>query len=397
MLPNILQHKEEQQMKKLYALLLSAVAAASLVACSSTTGTTSSSNKETDKNDKATTIKTEVKEMEKELQAVEAAVKSEDKKALTDKAAAMHKHWLEFENNVRDVYPLLYTNVEKYETPIFYESKNDAPDFSAAADNAQALKEALKDLENAKETKEKTSEVIEQAVKNYQEYVADQAGLLVDSTKAFTEAVKANDIEKSKEYYAESRVYYERIEPIAESFGELDPKIDARVNDVEDKSQWTGFHVIEQAIWEKNSLEGMDKYADQLMTDVLALQTEVAKLTLEPKPMVAGAMELLNEAATTKITGEEEAYSHIDIVDLNANVEGSKVVYQAIIPALNENDAKLADDIDDAFNKMEEILAKYKKGNGFIAYTDLKEQQIREISDQLSHLSELMSQTGKIF
>lgn len=92
------------------------------------------------------------------------------------------------------------------------------------------------------------------------------------------------------------------------------------------------------ALWEKKSLEGMDVYADKLLTDAKALQAEVKNLKLEPKPMVAGAMELLNEAATTKITGEEEAYSHTDLDDLNANVEGSKVVYQAIIPALNAQD-----------------------------------------------------------
>uniref|UniRef100_UPI00277B5355 imelysin family protein n=1 Tax=Listeria monocytogenes TaxID=1639 RepID=UPI00277B5355 len=107
--------------------------------------------------------------------------------------------------------------------------------------------------------------------------------------------------------------------------------------------------------------------------------------------------ELLNEAAKTKITGEEEAYSHTDLDDLNANVEGSKVVYQAIIPALNAQDKKLADQIDAAFNKMEDTLANYKNGDSFVLYTTLTKDQIREISDQLSHLSELMAQTGKIF
>ncbi|EQC0747021.1 imelysin family protein, partial [Listeria monocytogenes] len=147
----------------------------------------------------------------------------------------------------------------------------------------------------------------------------------------------------------------------------------------------------------KKSLDGMDVYADKLLTDAKALQAEVKNLKLEPKPMVAGAMELLNEAATTKITGEEEAYSHTDLDDLNANVEGSKVVYQAIIPALNAQDKDLADQIDAAFNKMEDTLANYKNGDSFVLYTTLTKDQIREISDQLSHLSELMAQTGKIF
>ena len=41
---------------------------------------------------------------------------------------------------------------------------------------------------------------------------------------------------------------YERVEPVAESFGDLDPRIDARANDVP-KSKWTGFHPIERRLW----------------------------------------------------------------------------------------------------------------------------------------------------
>jgi iron uptake system component EfeO len=113
--------------------------------------------------------------------------------------------------------------------------------------------------------------------------------------------------------------------------------------------------------------------------------------------MVAGAMELLNEAATTKITGEEEAYSHTDLSDLAANVEGSKVVYQAIIPALNENDEELANQLDTQFNTMEEKLAVYQSGDSYVDYTKLSKEQIREISTELSTLAELMAKTGAIF
>ncbi|MBC1372355.1 EfeM/EfeO family lipoprotein [Listeria booriae] len=388
-------------MKKIGMLCMSVLAAVLvLAACNSNDGasdTKADAKKEQTDSKQATAVKKDVKQMQDELATVEKDIAAKDDVDLKKSAAAMHKHWLAFENNVRDLYPLLYTDVEKYETPIFYMSKRDKLDYAELATNAASLKTSLEAVASAKETKAKTSEVLDKAVDNYSKYVVEQTAAFVGDTKIFADAVKAGDTEKAKEYYSKVRVYYERIEPIAESFGDLDPKLDARINDVDDQTEWTGFHRIEKALWQDNSLAGMDKYADRLVTDSLALQAEVGKLQLEPKPMVAGAMELLNEAATTKITGEEEAYSHTDLVDLAANVEGSKVVYQAIIPALNANDKDLTQQIDDAFVKMEDTLEKYNTDGNYVSYDKLTPEQIREISNQLSHLSELMAQTGKIF
>ncbi|MBC1976233.1 EfeM/EfeO family lipoprotein [Listeria booriae] len=388
-------------MRKIGMLCMSVLAAVLvLAACNSNDGasdTKADAKKEQTDSKQATAVKKDVKQMQDELAMVEKDIAAKNDADVKNSAAAMHKHWLAFENNVRDLYPLLYTDVEKYETPIFYMSKRDKLDYAELATNAASLKTSLEAVASAKETKAKTSEVLDKAVDNYSKYVVEQTAAFVGDTKIFADAVKAGDTAKAKEYYSKARVYYERIEPIAESFGDLDPKLDARINDVDDQTEWTGFHRIEKALWQDNSLAGMDKYADQLVTDSLALQAEVGKLKLEPKPMVAGAMELLNEAATTKITGEEEAYSHTDLVDLAANVEGSKVVYQAIIPALNANDKDLTQQIDDAFVKMEDTLEKYNTDGNYVSYDKLMPEQIREISNQLSHLSELMAQTGKIF
>ncbi|MBC1984315.1 iron uptake system protein EfeO [Listeria booriae] len=388
-------------MRKIGMLCMSVLAAVLVLAtCNSNDGasdTKADAKKEQTDSKQATAVKKDVKQMQDELATVEKDIAAKNDADVKNSAAAMHKHWLAFENNVRDLYPLLYTDVEKYETPIFYMSKRDKLDYAELATNAASLKTSLEAVASAKETKAKTSEVLDKAVDNYSKYVVEQTAAFVGDTKIFADAVKAGDTAKAKEYYSKARVYYERIEPIAESFGDLDPKLDARINDVDDQTEWTGFHRIEKALWQDNSLAGMDKYADQLVTDSLALQAEVGKLKLEPKPMVAGAMELLNEAATTKITGEEEAYSHTDLVDLAANVEGSKVVYQAIIPALNANDKDLTQQIDDAFVKMEDTLEKYNTDGNYVSYDKLMPEQIREISNQLSHLSELMAQTGKIF
>ena len=93
--------------------------------------------------------------------------------------------------------------------------------------------------------------------------------------------------------------------------------------------------------------------------------------------MVAGAIGLLNEAAISKITGEEELYSHLDLVDLAANVEGAKVVYQAIIPALNETNPNLSDQIDKQFTLLQTTLLSYKSNGDYVTYDKLTTEQIR--------------------
>src|SRR3954463_908461 len=183
---------------------------------------------------------------------------------------------------------------------------------------------------------------LEAATAGYRSYVETQAAELVKRTTAFVAAVKAGDGGKAKSLFAAAREPYERIEPVAESFGGLDPAIDARVNDVAQGDAWTGFHRIEQALWVKGSTRGMGPVADKLLADVKRLQSEVAGLSYEPEELSNGANALLDEVSASKITGEEDRYSHTDLSDFEANVAGSQATFGLLAPALKARDAALA-------------------------------------------------------
>ena len=58
-----------------------------------------------------------------------------------------------------------------------------------------------------------------------------QIDALVPKTQEFVDAVKAGDVDQAKALFPVARTYWERIEPVAESFGDLDPKIDGREDD----------------------------------------------------------------------------------------------------------------------------------------------------------------------
>ena len=226
---------------------------------------------------------------------------------------------------------------------------------------------------------------------DYKVYVQGEAKELVAKTKAFTDAVKAGDIEKAKSLFAAARTHYERIEPIAELFNELDPAIDAREDDFKDKTEdaaFTGFHRIEHALWVKKDVSGVKEIAAKLLTDVEALQKEIDALSFPPNKVVGGAAVLIEEVAGSKISGEEDRYSHTDLSDFQANVEGSKKIVDLFRPLIEAKDKALLEKTDANFKQVEDILAKYKTPNGFEPYDKLSEEDRKALQAPINALAE---------
>jgi iron uptake system component EfeO len=236
---------------------------------------------------------------------------------------------------------------------------------------------------------------LDRAAREYQDYVDDQSELLVDRTRGFVAAVEAGDVEKAKELYAPSRVPWERIEPIAEKFGTLDPEVDAREGDVPIQ-QWTGFHRIEQALWVEDTTEGQDEYAAELMSDVRRLERKVDNVKLQASDPVFGAVELLNEVSATKITGEEERYSHTDLYDIAANVEGAEVAFEFVKPVVKRQNPELVTEIEARFADLDRELEPYRRGDGWVSYQKVDEEQRRELSQKIDALAEPLSRVGRV-
>lgn len=237
----------------------------------------------------------------------------------------------------------------------------------------------------------------EKEVSAYKQFAIEQLDEFVKATEGFTEAVKAGDVEKAKELYAPARMYFERSEPIAESFGDLDPRIDARLADIEAEGQgeeeWTGYHKIEYGLWEEGTTEGYEETADQLLKDVKELRAKVETVEVTPDLMITGAVDLLNEVSTSKITGEEEIYSHTDLYDFKANVEGAEKIFEIFKEKLTEKDADLVKELDENFTVLDELLAKYEDGNGgYVSYEKLTQEDTKALSAAVDNLGEPLSQ-----
>jgi len=235
----------------------------------------------------------------------------------------------------------------------------------------------------------------------YKQFVIEQIDHLEADTQKFVAALKAGIVEEAKRIYPLARMYYERSEPIAESFGESDVKIDYRLVDYMDENKsedgWSGFHRIERILWENNTTDGTDKYADQLVNDIKELKAKIATVEVTPDIMLTGAVDLLNEVATQKITGEEEVFSHTDLYDFRANIEGAEKIFSLFKPLIEKKDAKLVKTLEAEFKNVNALLDKHMTDDSnYKSYTDLSKEDTKELAEAVTKLGEPLSQMGVI-
>ncbi len=233
-----------------------------------------------------------------------------------------------------------------------------------------------------------------QPIADYKIYVQGKIDTLVKDTKAFTDAVKAGDLAKAKALYAPARVNYETIEPIAELFSDLDGAIDSRADDHEQKEKsadFTGFHRIEYTLFSQDTTDGLGPLADKLDADVLDLQKRVAGLTVPPDKAVDGAAGLLEEVASSKISGEEDRYSHTDLWDFQANIDGAQKIVALVEPLIQKEDPALIKTVNDNFATVDTILAKYKTADGFETYDKLSDADRKALAGPVTALAEDLS------
>jgi len=265
------------------------------------------------------------------------------------------------------------------------------------------------------------AELKQQAVDLYAGFVKDQVGELVPAVQALTDAYVAGDDASAREQFPNVRAFYERIEPVAESLGDLDPRIDYReVDAVAEGLDWTGFHRIEKDLWEpaKDALNSDDasawqdwepstdeqraEFAKLLVDDVQELYDYVHsddfQSALDDQGAAGisnGAIGLLDEVANGKITGEEDWWSGTDMWDFAANVEGSEMAYSLVadLAARTDEGKALASEIEDGYAALKADLATYGSlEDGFVTYSELTDDDRRVLTDDINTLAEPLSQ-----
>ena len=243
----------------------------------------------------------------------------------------------------------------------------------------------------------KSKSALSGAVSGYATYVQQQAGDLVSATQALCGAIGAGNQTQAEQLYPDARVNYERIEPVAEVWGTLDTDIDGRIdNPVTNPADLEGFHKLEMLMWDNDTLTGASSYCTQLVSNEQQLQKLIATASFDPVTMASGATDLINEAATAKITGEEERYSNTDLIVFQANVDGAMEVFTLLKPYLEQVDPALVTSVQKSEQVVERAMAQYKAtpgydNAGYVEYSTVLDPQRRTLSTKVQAFAEQLS------
>ena len=138
----------------------------------------------------------------------------------------------------------------------------------------------------------------------------------------------------------------------------------------------------------------MTPVAEGLVKNVEELEAKIkGNIKIQATEIANGANELLTEVSTSKITGEEERYSHIDLVDFKANVEGSQVAWEAVAPLMEKTQPKLSKEINEDFEAVYTALKPYERKAypGFVYYGELTKADTRKLAQVIDTLAENLS------
>lgn len=279
-------------------------------------------------------------------------------------------------------------------------------------------------------------ELFDTAVSDYVDFVKNEVAELSPNVEEFAQAYMDGDDDTARDLYATTRVNYERIEPIAEALGTLDPRIDYREvdylaeadeleSDDPDFTEWQGFHRIEKDLWppeegdrnadgsdafedwEESTPEDRERIGEALIADVKTLydtvhdENFISDQQLTISTVSNGASGLLEEVAVTKVTGEENWWSHYDLWDFKANVEGSRIAFDLVKPIAErkgDDGAELAKTITEEHDELDELLAEYGDlEDGFVLYDEVSAEEQAELTRQIDELREPLSElTGTV-
>lgn len=233
----------------------------------------------------------------------------------------------------------------------------------------------------------------------YKAFVEHEATQLLAGTKDFVEAYVAGNNEAARRLYPITRMHLKRIDSLLESFERLDRRMDARASDLQPGQRWTGWHRIEKALWppSEQPAEALTKaqravLARQLLRDTRTFYTRVRSLGFTADQIGDGATKLLEEVAIETVTGKEEVWSHLDLYDFQADIDGARAAFEALRPLLDVKDPGLERQIARRFTDLEARLGTHRVGrDGFVRYDTLTVTQVRQLSDAVNGLAEPLS------
>lgn len=204
----------------------------------------------------------------------------------------------------------------------------------------------------------------------YRVYLGRRASELVEATAALHDRIGAGDLEGAKAAWLAARQPWRQMAPVSGRVADLAESMDPLADYLAGREQdpaFTGFHRIEYGLWSAGSTDGLVPVAERLSADAAALKDRLKGLDVAPADLAGNAADLAARVAD-QATGAQAPYSHADLAEFSADLDGIAKSALLVDPLAAEADPAASEALRDALGQARATLDGFKAGDAFPSY-----------------------------
>jgi iron uptake system component EfeO len=175
------------------------------------------------------------------------------------------------------------------------------------------------------------------AVQDYRAHVSAGLTALATAVTGLRTAVRSGDRARAQAAWLTAQMAYGRLGAAYDTFGDAADAIDGLPaglpGGVHDKD-FAGLRRIEYGLWHGEAMPSIAKVAGRLATDVAGLRKDFAAERTDPNDLPLRAHEILENSLQFELTGASDQGSGDGLAVISANLDGTRMVLDAIAPVL---------------------------------------------------------------
>jgi iron uptake system EfeUOB component EfeO/EfeM len=223
----------------------------------------------------------------------------------------------------------------------------------------------------------------------YQVYLSRRTNELIAATAALSETVAGGDVEGAKAAWLAARQPWRQMAPVTGRIGDLANSMDPLAEYLEKREAdpgFTGFHRIEYGLWAQGSTEGLAPVASRLAAEAGTLKDRLKQVKLEPADLGGNAAALAGRVAD-QATGSQTPYSHGDLPEFSADLDGIAESALVVEPLVREADPATADALTAAIESARKTLDGFKVDGAFPSYDTIDDAGRKAISEAFARVA----------
>jgi iron uptake system EfeUOB component EfeO/EfeM len=229
----------------------------------------------------------------------------------------------------------------------------------------------------------------------YSMSVGQQLSRLRQAVVDLDVAIARGDLGGARSRWPVAHGQYELLGGAYSVFADFDASINGLADGLPDgvaDPTFTGFHRLEQLLWNGGSPTDLRAASRRLVSDVTTLVALSRYLSVPFPEITRQTHELLEQVLLVQLSGRGDYGSHTALVDLLTNVAGTQTLVARLQPLLHARDPQLATDVVARLDTLSGQVRQFRRTDGsWPTLTDLPRPQRESLNATVGATVELLA------